>query len=603
MYPLYYVVAVALGLTFGWIFSRTYGAIMRAGATRDYWTGIGRAVRGLLYGDEDQFWQHYFSVISTSVRHISRQLLALALSLAPLIVFTLVIVPRLWPAWHKDAPVVVDPPDAGSIVSRQDNAKAGEQPHPVLHLADGSEISLADPYASHVLCAAKSLGCYVLLGLGFRELENAPGHPAIGENIIVRPYHDDWNPLWPYLNDLEFVFLLSLSVGSIVAFIRQSRKDSQERTTYRIGTLDFMLMELATGGTGFWKRVGDWETKRYGDQLEKLPIERPVFIAGLARSGTTILLETIAGIDGMATHRYRDFPFVMAPILWSRYLSIFGSSQKAVERPHRDKIQITRESPDAFEEPIWQHFFPNLHGTKDSIVLDESTDHPGFEQFYRQHLQKIMFLRKGHRYVSKGNYNVTRVKYLAKLFGDSRFIIPVRNPYTHVRSLMAQHKLFLEYSEGDSRVAEYLRAVGHFEFGPQRMPIAVSRESAEATIAAWSADKEAEGYARQWADVYGYVARMVQSDRALAEKVRIVRFEDFRTDPELVFDSLFRFIELSIEIPLTQVSAHIEPMRSQREASPEDLSQIWPHVADVAGLFGYAEDGRTLKTGSLVPPI
>ena len=43
-----------------------------------------------------------------------------------------------------------------------------------------------------------------------------------------------------------------------------------------------------------------------------------VFVAGLARSGTTILLNAIYNSNQFSSLSYQDMPFVLAPNLWSR---------------------------------------------------------------------------------------------------------------------------------------------------------------------------------------------------------------------------------------------------------------------------------------------
>ena len=59
---------------------------------------------------------------------------------------------------------------------------------------------------------------------------------------------------------------------------------------------------------GLWVKLGNVESNAMRAELDAIAIDRPVYIAGLARSGTTILLELLAGHSDVATHRYRDFP-------------------------------------------------------------------------------------------------------------------------------------------------------------------------------------------------------------------------------------------------------------------------------------------------------
>ena len=50
------------------------------------------------------------------------------------------------------------------------------------------------------------------------------------------------------------------------------------------------------------------------------------------------------------------------------------------ERPHRDKMMISSESPDAIEEMLWMAFFPNCHNpTASTIILDATVRNPAFE--------------------------------------------------------------------------------------------------------------------------------------------------------------------------------------------------------------------------------
>ena len=93
-----------------------------------------------------------------------------------------------------------------------------------------------------------------------------------------------------------------------------------------------------------------------------------------------------------------------------------------------------------------------------SQVLDAATSNPAFERFYADHLKKILLVRGGQRYLSKGNYNLTRFAYLRKLFPDARFIVPVRDPRWHIASLMKQHRLFCAEERRDPRILKHMRA-------------------------------------------------------------------------------------------------------------------------------------------------
>ena len=51
------------------------------------------------------------------------------------------------------------------------------------------------------------------------------------------------------------------------------------------------------------------------------------------------------------------------------------------------------------------------------------------------------------RYLSKGNYNIFRVKYIKKLFPDSKIIICFRDPIELAISSAKVHQVFLNLSK------------------------------------------------------------------------------------------------------------------------------------------------------------
>jgi hypothetical protein len=193
---------------------------------------------------------------------------------------------------------------------------------------------------------------------------------------------------------------------------------------------------------------------------------------GLARAGSTILLEWLGRHPDCATHRYKDYPLVHIPYWWNAFLSRTPQrSAGPAERAHADRILITPESPEAFEEVLWMSFFPGLHSPEHSNVIDGGIRHPHFESFYRDHIRKLLLVRGGRRYLSKANYHVTRLEYLQLLFTDARFVIPVREPVWHIASLMKQHRLFCEQEAANVKALAHMQRVGHYEFGLDRRPI------------------------------------------------------------------------------------------------------------------------------------
>ena len=180
-----------------------------------------------------------------------------------------------------------------------------------------------------------------------------------------------------------------------------------------------------------------------------------VFVSGLARSGTTILLNAIYKSDKFASLSYKDMPFVLAPNLWSK-LSLNKQNIDLVERAHGDGIKVSTESPEAFEEVFWITFD---EGDKDT------------QRKFKNYVQLINHNYHKERYLSKNNQNVRRLELISKIFPHSKILIPFRNPIQHAYSLLSQHKRFIEDSKKDKFISNYMKWIGHTEFGPNYIPI------------------------------------------------------------------------------------------------------------------------------------
>jgi hypothetical protein len=358
----------------------------------------------------------------------------------------------------------------------------------------------------------------------------------------------------------------------------------------RISRTDYLLVRLAQTGASLFQSAGDLESSILRRRLDAIPIESPVFLCGLARSGTTILLEELSKIAPVGTHRYRDFPFLMVPWLWNRLLDRDHAQEPAVARPHQDRICITADSPEAFEEPLWQFFFPHLHAADALHRLTGERRFDEFEAFFKDHVRKILLTRGQRRYLSKGNYNVVRIEYLSTVFPDARFIVPIRHPFTHVQSLVRQHALFSEYARQDPRVPRYLMAAGHYEFGPQRVPIRLSHEAGDRIREAWQRGQDDAGYATQWAEIYRFVDRLRSDANGLGERLLVVRYEDFCDRPHEVVGDILCHANLAPDTPVDPLALeHIAPPSRGTSEFPDNFREtVWRETESVARRFGYA---------------
>ena len=190
---------------------------------------------------------------------------------------------------------------------------------------------------------------------------------------------------------------------------------------------------LVDSQANLWIDVGKLETRLLKGRLK--PVQAPVYVTGLARAGTKLLLSVLGSHHRCTSFKYCDYYGAFTPYLADRVFRAagLGKAQKS-ERAHDDGMLVNAYSPEALEEVIWMQFFDYLHTTDTSNVVAAATEHPEFETVCRATLQKLLLCRRAERIVCKNNYNITRIAYLGRLFADARFVLAVREPVDHIAS-------------------------------------------------------------------------------------------------------------------------------------------------------------------------
>ena len=175
-----------------------------------------------------------------------------------------------------------------------------------------------------------------------------------------------------------------------------------------------------------------------------------IFITGLARSGTTILLNSLHSSNEFASNVYEDMPFILATNLWSK-INRKGRSLGLRERSHGDNILISSSSPEAFEEVFWLTFENSSYN---------------IEKLFKAFVALLLKQKKKVRYLSKNNQNLMRLNLLSSVFPDSIIFSPFREPLQQALSLYNQHLKFIKKGKKDPFIKNYMKWIGHKEFGP-----------------------------------------------------------------------------------------------------------------------------------------
>ncbi len=202
--------------------------------------------------------------------------------------------------------------------------------------------------------------------------------------------------------------------------------------------------------------------------------EPPIFITSLARGGTTALLNAFSELPSVATHTYRDMPFITAPYLWNRLSAPFKGTVVRQERAHGDGLEIVLDSPEAFEEVYWKLYWPEKYDENRLIMWQADDLKAEAISYLRACFPKIAHLRQrpGARYLSKNNANIARLRMIRQAFPGAQVVVPVRRPAPQAASLLRQYRNFLERQSKDDFVRRYMRDIGHLEFGVLHTPIA-----------------------------------------------------------------------------------------------------------------------------------
>ncbi|MBV9233051.1 MAG: sulfotransferase [Candidatus Eremiobacteraeota bacterium] len=359
----------------------------------------------------------------------------------------------------------------------------------------------------------------------------------------------------------------------------------------------------------FFVGLGNLETRMLARRLATQRVDRPVYICGLPRAGTTITLQMLSEHPDVATHKYADFLMPYMPYVWNTVFPRIpvDAMKKPVPRIHRDRIQVTRDSAEMGEEILWEHFFPHIHDEANYTALDATTSNAAFERFYSEHLRKLALVRGRNRYISKAIMCFTRMPYLRKMFPDARFLLYMRNPIDHVASLTKQDRIWDEIERDDPRQIEIIELTGHHEFGRNQVMANLGRpEELREIRRLFDEGKWAESRARYWAYAYDFVSRQLDADPELADRVCVVRYEDLVDDSFRTIDRILTHAELRPEPFAAAREAYAKKLTHPTYYKPQftmaEIESIASATRDVAKRFDYDVDAIAQRVGATDAP-
>lgn len=233
-----------------------------------------------------------------------------------------------------------------------------------------------------------------------------------------------------------------------------------------------------------------------------------VFVAGLARAGSTVLMRLLHGTGAFRSLTYRDMPFVLAPNLWAGLSRLAPRDLAARERAHGDGVAEDADSPEALEEVFWRVFCGPSYIGRRSLSPMRASDEAVAR--FRRYVALVLKRYRGERYLSKNNNNVLRLPSLRRAFPGALLLVPFRDPVQQALSLRAQHLRFAERQRRDPFARRYMTWLAHHEFGLDRRAFAPSSGAAGPGGDPGDDPAEPACWLRQWIAVYGNVWRQAR---------------------------------------------------------------------------------------------
>ena len=343
----------------------------------------------------------------------------------------------------------------------------------------------------------------------------------------------------------------------------------------RYGRLDRLLHRCAFRALLAQEALADLEDQLFSRQIDSVDFARPVFVSGLPRSGTTILLDMLVATGYFATHTYRDMPFVLCPLFWGRFSRFFATEDLPRERAHGDGLMVSLDSPESFEEVIWMRFWAEHYRSDRIQPWTNSTRNTDFEDFFGRHMRKIVVARRTDRasnlrYLSKNNVNIARVSGLPGPLSQGSLLIPFRHPVQHAASMLNQHRRFLKVHRADPFARLYVSSVGHQEFGQALRPVDFG-----GWLSAAASSEKIEYWVRYWVAAYSHVLDHRRPN------VHLLSYDELTRQPGAALEKIAR----STQIP-PDVLAGASPAIRSPQPHDADMSEVDPTVLDEArGLF------------------
>ena len=358
-----------------------------------------------------------------------------------------------------------------------------------------------------------------------------------------RGVEDPWGAFatWPGI--------LALSVGGTLGVLYP--KSPEPPSAY--SPLNQLLHRLALDNPNLHFRLHEREVEAWrkaGGVREK----RFVIVTGLARAGTTSLMQALLETGAFSSLHYGNMPFVLAPRTWSRVFRPKATVLK--ERSHGDGIMVGATSAEALEEPFFKVLTDGGYIGEEALVPHEVN-----ADMHAAYLDYQGLVRApGKTYLAKNNNALLRYPGLREHNADFFVVMMFRSPLAHAASLRAMQRRYVAMQKGDPFVRTYMDWLVHHEFGLGHKPFAFEGDGGHA------GDPDGLDY---WLDRWmAYYRHALSVD---GHRVLWVPHETWSARPKAVLEQVMRTIGLDGELP--HMAPHTRSRAIEEEADPQRLAE------------------------------
>ncbi|MCF8308460.1 MAG: sulfotransferase domain-containing protein [Bacteroidales bacterium] len=353
----------------------------------------------------------------------------------------------------------------------------------------------------------------------------------------------------------SFSSILSISIGATVAFVIpfSGKKNSD------YSELSKLLHRMALNNYNISYKLFKQETKK----ISRKNLHRKsnfVIISGLARAGTTSLMNDLSKIEDFVSLSYANMPFLMCPNFWAKIHH--PKEKKLKERSHKDGIMIGLNSNEALEEYFFKvkaedSYIKDYHLKEYNISQSDYTDYLDY--------QSILKLDNSKIYLAKNNNFLLRYNSLREFNDDFVMVILYRDPLTHAASLLEKHRDYAKLQKEDPFVLEYMNWLGHHEFGLNQK-LFLFNDSDENFFE----DKESmDFWLKTWINYYKYVLKINHPNTIF------INYESYCQNPEKTIEIILKKTGITTTIPAYKA------FRNTRKPNEEFSSSLYEEAQEI----------------------